>query len=107
MSMPAPPRRFPWWIYWLLLGLIAIFALWPFAPVMLAENIVSAHGCRLEGSSVQPCMINGKDEGVTLYNLSMMAWFILLTLPVGFCLAVGWSIVLLVHRSAWKKAAAT
>lgn len=44
------------------------------------------------------------DEGVTVYNLAMTGWYMLLTLPVGFCLAVVWLIVLLVHRSAWKKA---
>jgi hypothetical protein len=107
MSMPVPPRRFPWWIYSLVLFLIALFTLWPYGAVLVAEYLINTHGCGLDGSSVQPCMINGKDEGVMVYNLAMTGWYLLLSLPVGFCLAVGWLIALLVHRSAWKKAGAT
>jgi hypothetical protein len=104
MSTPAPTRRFPWWIYGLTLALIAGFTLWPYASVLLAENMISTHGCRLDEGHIQPCMINGKDEGVLVYNMAMTGWYILLTFPVGFCLAMVWLIVLLVHRSSWKKA---
>ena len=76
------------------------------ASVLACGVIANAHGCRVDEGSVHPCVINGKDYGQLLYTLGVMGWFMLLTLPAGGITFVLWLIVLVLHRSAWRKRAA-
>ena len=99
-------KRFSWILYWIILVLIALFAFAPVASVLACGVIANAHGCRVDEGSVHPCVINGKDYGQLLYTLGVMGWFMLLTLPAGAIAFVLWLIVLVLHRSAWRKRAA-
>jgi hypothetical protein len=103
---PLPKRkRFPWIVYWAALGLIVLVALAPIGSVVACGWIANTHGCKVDEGSVHPCMINGKDYGHMLYTLGVMGWLMLVTLPAG-ALALGlWLVVLLLHRSRWRKAA--
>ena len=101
---PLPVRkRFPWILYWIVLALIALFAIAPVASVVACGVIASAHGCKVDEGSVHPCIINGKDYGQLLYTLGVMGWFMLVTLPPGAIAFVLWLIVLVLHRSAWRR----
>jgi hypothetical protein len=103
---PLPVRkRFPWILYWIVLILIALFALAPVGSVVACGVIANAHGCKVDEGSVHPCMINGKDYGQLLYTLGVMGWFMLVTLPAGAIAFVLWPIVLVLHRNAWRKRA--
>jgi len=97
------PSRFPWLIYWIALAVIVLVALAPIASVMACSVIAHANGCRVDEGSVHPCGINGKDYGQLLYALGVMGWLMLLTLPAGGVALVLWLVVLLMHRSAWRK----
>src|SRR2546421_10810943 len=97
------PRRFPWIWYVLALFVIVAFAFAPIGSVILCAWIANAHGCKVDEGSVHPCIINGKDYGQLLYTLGVMGWFMLVTLPAGAIAFVLWLIVLVLHRSAWRR----
>jgi nitrate reductase NapE component len=107
MTDPAtaskPPKKFPWWIYWITLVVILIVALWPVASVYLAYLVADANHCRVDEGSVHPCVINGQDWGEALYTLGVMGWFMLATIPLGVFGFLAWMTTLIVHRASWRK----
>ena len=104
---PLPVRkRFPWIFYWIVLALIAIVAFAPVGSVVACGLIANTLGCRVDEGSVHPCVIGGKDYGQLLYTLGVMGWLMLVTLPAGVLAFAAWLIVLVLHRSAWRKRAA-
>jgi hypothetical protein len=98
-----PRRKFPWIWYVLALLPIAAFTLAPIASVMLCAAIASAHGCKVDEGSVHPCIINGHDYGELLYQLGVMGWFMLVTIPGGLVAFASWLILLILHRITWQK----
>ena len=109
MNPPPLPvqKRFPWILYWIFFVLIVLVAFAPVGSVVACGLIANAHGCRVDEGSVHPCVINGKDYGHLLYTLGVMGWLMLVTLPAGVFAFVLWLIVLLVHRSNWRKRLST
>jgi len=61
----------------------------------------------VDEGSVHPCMINGKNYGQLLYTLGVMGWLMLVTLPAGALAFVLWLIVLIIHRTNWRRRAAS
>ena len=100
-------KRFPWIIYWIVLGLILLVAFAPIGSVMACGWIANAHGCKVDEGSVHPCVINGKDYGQLLYTLGVLGWFMLVTLPGGMLAGVIWLVVLAIHRSRRRRRAVT
>ena len=105
--MPPPPlpcrKRFPWITYSIILLLIVLVALAPIGSVVACSLIANRYGCHVDEGSVHPCLVDGKDYGPLLYQLGVMGWLMLLTLPAGaiaFCL---WLIILFLHHKAWRK----
>lgn len=96
-------RKFPWLIYWVVLFLILIVALSPVGSVVACALIANSHGCKVDEGSVHPCLINGNDYGHLLYTLGVLGWLMLVTIPGGMFAGMIWLIVLLLHRSSWKK----
>ena len=96
-------RRFPWVWYVLALIVILAFAFAPIGSVLLCGAIANAYGCKVDEGSVHPCIISGHDYGTLLYDLGVMGWFMLVTLPGGLLAFVSWLILLILHRGAWKK----
>jgi hypothetical protein len=78
----------------LLIGyaVIALLAGWPIASVIVAGTIASWNGCTLHEGFVNPCVVNGKDIGSTLYQMGVMGWFMLATIPLGAIAFVAWTI---------------
>jgi len=75
----------------------------PVGSVVACGLIANAHGCRVDEGSVHPCVIGGKDYGQLLYTLGVMGWLMLITLPAGALAFATWLIVLVLHRSAWRR----
>ena len=75
----------------------------PVGSVVACGLIANAHGCRVDEGSVHPCVIGGKDYGQLLYTLGVMGWLMLITLPAGASAFATWLIVLVLHRSAWRR----
>jgi hypothetical protein len=101
-----PTRRFPWVLYLLALFAILAFAFAPIGSVMLCAGIANAYGCKVDEGSVHPCIINGHDYGELLYDLGVLGWFMLVTLPAGALAFIFWLIALILHRATWRKRAA-
>src|SRR5438067_6230163 len=104
--MTNKPKRFPW--LWYLLALLAIvaFAFAPIGSVMVCTVIANANGCKVDEGSADPCIINGHDYGELLYDLGVMGWFMLVTIPGGLVAFASWLILLILHRVAWQKRSA-
>jgi hypothetical protein len=101
-----PTRRFPWVLYLLALFAILAFAFAPIGSVMLCAGIANAYGCKVDEGSVHPCIINGHDYAELLYDLGVLGWFMLVTLPAGALAFIFWLIALILHRATWRKRAA-
>ncbi len=98
-----PTRRFPWVLYLLALLAILAFAFAPIGSVMLCAGIANAYGCKVDEGSVHPCIINGHDYGERLYDLGVLGWLMLVTLPAGALAFVFWLIAFILHRTTWRK----
>jgi hypothetical protein len=93
-------------LYLLALFAILAFAFAPIGSVMLCAGIANAYGCKVDEGSVHPCIINGHDYGELLYDLGVLGWLMLVTLPAGALAFVFWLIALILHRATWRKRAA-
>jgi len=78
----------------LLIGyvVIAVLSGWPIALVALASTIASWNNCTLHEGFVNPCIVNGRDIGETLYSMGVMGWFMLATLPLGAVAFIVWTL---------------
>ena len=104
MSDVAPrPRRFPWLVYWILFALICILGVLPVFTTVFSAAIASAYGCNITEGLKYPCIINGQDWGDWLQFGGLSIFYIFLTFPLAFVLFIVWLIVLLVHRSMFKR----
>jgi hypothetical protein len=82
---------------------IALAAGWPLMSVVIAGTVASWNGCTLHEGFVNPCVVNGRDVGETLYAMGVMGWFMLATLPLGAIAFVVWTLVWLwLHRRRTK-----
>jgi hypothetical protein len=80
--------------------LLVIFAIGigPWISVAIAGTIAEANDCILNESTVNPCIVNGKDMGETLYTMGMMGWIGIATCPVALILL---GVYLLVIVTVW------
>ena len=78
----------------LLIGyfVIALLTGWPIALVAIAGTIASWNGCTLHEGFANPCIVNGRDIGRTLYEMGVMGWFMLATIPIGAIAFVAWTV---------------
>ena len=76
----------------LTLVLILLFAASPLISVALSMAVASGLGCVLNEGDAHPCPFLGIDLGYALYDLFVMGWFFLVTIPVGAVLLIGWLI---------------
>ena len=97
-ATPTAARRFPWLIYGLALLLILVLAVLPLISALGAGAVASANGCALDEGSIHPCLIGGVDRGELLYELGVLGWLMLATIPLGAIAVVLWVIVLMIHR---------
>jgi len=95
-----------------LLGLVLILLL-AAAPILVAVGAgtyAANHGCVLHEGFVNPCIVDGKDVGQTLYQLGVLGWFAIATVPLGLgaaaILIVAWIVVAVTARKRAKQKAA-
>ena len=70
-------------IFIILLVLILVFALLPTAISMGAEWFGQLFGCETDFNRAIPCTINGAEWGQTIYELQILAYLSLFTIPIG------------------------
>ena len=95
-------RRFPWRRFGIALAVILLIAAAPVISVIIAGAVADANGCTLHEGFTNPCVINGRDWGETLYAMGVMGWFMLVTIPFGVVALGIWTVLLVtalvVHR---------
>lgn len=61
---------------------LLFLCLLPVLLALLGLGVASVAGCAVDASTTHPCLILGADLGETLYTLTMLHWFGLITLPL-------------------------
>jgi len=79
----------------------AFFAVFPLLVTATAAVIAWLNGCELNEGNPHPCVVCGTDIGETLYAMGMMAWFCLITLPVGGVMAAACAVACLTDVVVW------
>lgn len=78
----------------IIFAIIGAWTIWPLVLITVAGAIASANNCTLHEGFVNPCVVNGRDMGETLYSMGVSGWFMLVTIPTGL-LAFGVFLLLL------------
>ena len=95
--------RFVWWPYLVALALIFIGAMAPIGLTVYAANVAQGNGCTVSNGVLDPCLIDGVDKAPELQALANSFWYALYTWPAGILLITVWLLVLLWHRTRWKR----
>jgi hypothetical protein len=72
---------------------------------VIAGTIASWNNCTLHEGFANPCVVNGRDMGETLYAMGVIGWFMIATLPIGFIASVVWTIGWALWTARKQKAA--
>jgi hypothetical protein len=83
--------------YAIVLVLIILLALGPFASAILASVVANSAGCTLNEAGTNSCIIHGHDYGETLYTMGMSFGMIIFTLPLAEFAFLLWVVVLAIH----------
>lgn len=78
-----------------IISILVIGAL-PLISTMIAGAIADANGCVLHEGFANPCVINGTDQGETLYTMGMLGWLAIGTLPVALTAAGIYLVIVIV-----------
>ena len=74
-------------VFVILLGLIFLVAVGPALVALISQEIAElAFGGQVDLNRVFPCVIDGKDHGMTSYGLGFLIWYSYLGIPMG-----GWA----------------
>lgn len=76
---------------------ILLWTIWPVLLVATAGAIASANGCELNETTINSCIVNGREMGNTLYSMGVMGWFMLITIPTGLLALLVFLLLLLVE----------
>lgn len=74
-----------------LIGILLI-GLAPMIPVGMASFIAKWNGCSLSEGSPSTCLVWGFDLGRVLYEMGVLGWFGLVSIPLAVVLFVAWVI---------------
>lgn len=84
-------------ILWIYAGLV-LYTTAPVLCLLLASLIAYVTGSRLDEGSPHPCVLVWVDIGGILYDLSVMGWFGLVTIPTGIIGLIVFTIVVIISR---------
>jgi hypothetical protein len=85
---------------------IALATGWPIASVVIAGTIAWWNGCTLHEGFANPCVVNGRDIGETLYEMGVMGLMMIATIPLGIVAFVAWTTGWLIWGAIKKRKAA-
>ena len=78
-------------LHFIALAAILFVAVSPAIPVILASAVANINGCRLDEGSTHPCVILGRDFGGLLYEMGVLGWLGLVTIPAAVFLLLAWA----------------
>jgi hypothetical protein len=86
--------------------LIVLLSAAPLIVAIGAGTYAEARGCVLHEGFVNPCIVDGVDVGQTLYELGVLGWLGIVTIPFGalalIALIIAWIVIAAVGRSRAK-----
>jgi hypothetical protein len=83
-------------IFVLLLLLIVLIGLAPALIGAGGQMIAEAYGCKVDLDRVIPCVINSRDYGPLVYNLSFATRYSYLSIPVALVLLGLWAVAVII-----------
>ncbi len=95
--------RFPLWPYMIVLALLFAVAMAPIFVTVYAANVAHADGCTVTDGLLSDCANGGVARAAQLQGLANWFWYALFTWPAAIFGAGVWLIVLLWHRTSWKR----
>ena len=75
------------------MAVAVVVCLLPFASLLVSVVVAKLGNCALDEGSVHPCVIAGVDLGAALYDMFVLTWLGLLTLPLLAFSVLLWIIV--------------
>ena len=97
------PANFPWRVYWLLFGVIVLFALAPILSALFSGLLAEVNGCTLTEHDMRPCVVGDMEFGGIISFFFVLGLFALATLPLGGGALIVWLATLIIHRIAWRR----
>ena len=82
---------------------IALVAATPVISMLVAVWVADANGCKLNEADAHRCLVAGLDIGGLLYDMFVLAWLALLTVPLGVLGLAGWLIAMITDRLASRR----
>jgi TRAP-type C4-dicarboxylate transport system permease small subunit len=76
----------------IVLLILILFTLGPAIIALISQMTAEAFGCQADLNRVIPCVIGGKDDGQTVYDLDFAIWYSYLTLPIGGAMLAVWAV---------------
>jgi len=75
--------------------IMAVFCFWQPAvlSVVVAGALANVLGCKVDEGSIHPCHLFGISIGPLLYELGVLGWLMLASLPLGAFALVIWIVV--------------
>jgi hypothetical protein len=83
-------------IHTLIILFILLIGASPLISALVAGTIAEANGCQLDEGSIHPCVINGTDQGETLYTFGMLGWFAIGTIPLALGVAAIYLVIVII-----------
>ena len=78
---------------------VVLFAVAPILVAIGSGSVAHAFGCQVDEGSVHPCFVAGLNLGPLFYDLGVLGWLFLVTLPLGAILIVTLTIFLVVRKA--------
>jgi len=78
-----------------------LLLLYTFAPllcVLTCATIARRYGCQVDEANAHPCIVLGRDIGGLLYDLGVMGWLMLVTIPTGAFALLIFTLVLVANK---------
>jgi hypothetical protein len=86
--------------YWIALGAIAIFTMWPIAAVLLAMAMATVLGCTdWPGGMPSPCLVFGFDVSHTIAAMLFQFFGIFTSIMIGSVMLVLWFVAVVFHHA--------
>lgn len=78
----------------------------PMLSMLVAAAVAKHNGCTLHEGFANPCVVAGVDIGTLLYNMAVMGWLMLFTLPLAALVVLVWLVAEIVAALRRRRAKA-
>jgi hypothetical protein len=84
---------------------LAFYTTAPLLSVAISSAVAHYCGCELNEGTSNPCQLWGVEIGDALYNLFVIGWLSLVTIPTGFLSMIGFTVFLVINKMEGREKA--